>query len=79
MARERKGADMSYHEYLKGKELVLDDPPFYALIQAAMRLADSDNAEKLKMIFPGVWRELNARYNSPGGLLPEDGEELCGG
>ena len=71
---------MSYHEYLKGKELVLDDPPFYALIQAAMRRADSDNAEKLRSIFPGVWRELNARYNSPGGLLPEDeGEELCGG
>lgn len=64
---------MSYHDYLKGRELLLNDPPFYALIQAAMRKADTDNLEKLRAAFPEIWEELNMRYHAPGGILP--GEE----
>lgn len=63
---------MSYHDYIKGIELLLDDPPFYALIQAAMRKADTDNLEKLKKAFPEIWEELEARYHAPGGMLTED-------
>lgn len=64
---------MSYDEYVKGKELLLNDPPFYALIQAAMRKADSGNAIKLRQAFPEIWVELNARWHALCGKLP--GEE----
>lgn len=50
----------------------LSDQPFYALIMAAMRKADSYNAEKLRYVFPEVWVELQERYNAPGGFLRED-------
>lgn len=46
--------------------------PFYALIMAAMRQADTANAERLRHMFPVVWDELQARYHAPGGLLPGD-------
>lgn len=70
--QRKKGEPLSYHDYIKGRELTLDDPPFYALVQAAMRRADSENLEKLKSAFPEVWEELYARYHAPGGRLPGD-------
>ena len=60
---------MSYHEYIWGREISTKDYPFYALIQAAMRQADTDNLEKLKSLFPETFRELQIRYNSSKGLL----------
>ena len=50
--------------------LYFADLPFYSLIMTAMRKADSDNTELLRRAFPEVWRELKARYNAPGGVLP---------
>lgn len=61
---------MSYYDYIKGQEIAAGNYPFYALIQAAMRQADTDNVEKLKAVWPGIWRELEQRYHAPGGLLP---------
>ena len=63
---------MSLHTYLEGRRLYVEDAPFYSYIQAAMRKADSDNLAKLKEAWPEQWRELQARYNEPGGILPED-------
>jgi hypothetical protein len=64
---------MGYDDYVIARKLLLlHDPPFYALIQAAMRKADSGNAVRLWRAFPEVWVELNARYNAPGGKLPGD-------
>lgn len=48
------------------------DAPFYGLVMAAMRRADTDNAEKLRRAFPQVWDELQARYHAPGGIIPSD-------
>lgn len=48
------------------------DVPFYSLIMAAMRRADSMNAIALRTAFPEVWDELQARYNAPGGILPQE-------
>ena len=67
---------MSYHEYKMGQVVSSKDYPFYALIQAAMRQADTDNIEKLRIAFPQVDEELTLRYNAPRGLL--DGETLGG-
>jgi hypothetical protein len=68
---------MSYHEYRASQVLSQQDPPFYALIMAAMRQADTMNVAYLRSAWPEVWEELQARYNAPGGIL--DGETVRDG
>ena len=63
---------MSLHEYEEGLEITAKDPPFYALIQAAMRKADTTNLELLKGCWPDVLLELRVRYNAPGGMLASE-------
>lgn len=58
---------MSHYDYVRSRALTGE--PFYALIMAAMRRADSANRWRLREQFPEVWDELEKRYNSPGGLL----------
>lgn len=58
------------YEYEASKRIALQDPPFYALLMAAMRLADTENLRRLRLGFEDVWQELHARYNAPGGVLP---------
>lgn len=65
---------MSLHDYKIGLK-IWGDYPFYALIQACMRLADTDNLDKLKAAFPRIYNELRARQNVPGGVLAEDEEK----
>lgn len=60
------------HAYRASQELAKGDPPFSALIFAAMRKADSVNTAKLQLVFPELYQEMLERYNAPGGLL--DGE-----
>lgn len=63
---------MSRHDYERSYDLARRDEPFYALIMAAMRKADSMNAARLRREFPDTWNELQARYDAPAGLLPDD-------
>jgi hypothetical protein len=63
---------MSHYDYECSKQILLNDPPFYALIMAAMRKADTGNLARLRLVFPGVLDELQQRYNAPGGLLPAE-------
>jgi hypothetical protein len=63
---------MSRLDYELGKQIADADPPFYALIMAAMRKADSRNLVWLKAAFPDTYDELYARYNAPDGRLPSD-------
>ena len=65
---------MSLYDYQAGQKIEAKGYPFYALIQAALRQADSTNIEKLRWAFPEVHAELQERYNAPGGTL--EGEEL---
>ena len=60
---------MSHHDYIQGREIEMQGRSFYALIQSAMRQADSVNLAKLVKAFPDVWAELQARYHAPGGKL----------
>lgn len=62
---------MSLYDYEVGQRIVTSygDDEFYGLIQACMRLADTDNLEKLKVGWPDVYNELVKRYNAPGGYL----------
>ena len=69
---------MSYFDYKMSQQIAAEDYPFYALIMAAMRQADTDNFELLQIAFPEVWKELNARYHAPKGVLPGEDEEIAG-
>ena len=60
---------MSLHEYVMSQEIAKEDYPFYALIMAAMRQADSLNILLLSEAFEGVHDELRERYNAPDGCL----------
>lgn len=59
---------MSLYSYKRAQALEGDD--FYGLVMAAMMGADEFNLAKLKEAWPGVWLELEQRYNAPQGLLP---------
>lgn len=61
---------MTLHCYRVSAQIAARDEPFYALVMAAMRKADTDNAEILRQAFPEVHAELRARYDAPGGVLP---------
>jgi hypothetical protein len=63
---------MSLYDYVRSLELNKKDEPFYALVMAAMRQADTYNLFKLQRAFPETWRELHDRYNAPGGKLKGD-------
>lgn len=68
---------MSHHDYLMGQEIVRNAPmTFYGVIQAAMRMADTDNLEHLKTAWPTIWEELQVRYNAPGGYTEDELEAL---
>ena len=69
-----KDDKMAFYEYTVSGELQRRDIPFYALIMAAMRRADSHNLELLKSMFPETWEELQRRYHSPGGRLEHEQE-----
>lgn len=60
------------HAYEVSREISSSGAPFYALIMAAMRGADTDNLVLLRTAFPEVWAELQARYSAPGGVLPQE-------
>ena len=57
------------YAYDKGREIEANDYPFDAIIQAAMRKADSFNLRALAAAFPEEYQDLIARRNAPGGLL----------
>ncbi len=65
-----------FRDYELGIRIILDcslsSDDFYSVIQTAMRLADTDNLEKLKSAFPDEWEDLQSRYNAPGGRLEID-------
>jgi hypothetical protein len=64
---------VTHFDYQASKAVVAQDYPFYALIMAAMRQADTRNMTMLEEAWPEVADELRARYHAPGGLLA--GEE----
>lgn len=63
---------MSLYDYSASVDIAANHYPFYGLIMAAMRQADTLNLTLLTTAFPDVWRELEQRYNAPGGHLPDE-------
>lgn len=69
---------MSRHDYEVSREIAARDYPFYALIMAAIRQADTRNAAALRRAFPLTYDELEARFHAPGGVLPYESGECDG-
>lgn len=68
---------MSLHEYLMSQRLEREDYPFYSLVMAMLRKADTGNVAKIKAAWPGVYDEMMRRYHAPGGALtPEELEAV---
>lgn len=65
-------APLSLHSFHAGMELAKSDPPFYALIAAAMVKADTHNAELLRACWPQVFEDAQKRYNAPNGMIEGD-------
>jgi hypothetical protein len=65
---------VSLYDYQASKRVDGADLPFYGLIMAAVRKADTANSFRLRTAFPDVYAEFQARYNAPGGILPTDAE-----
>lgn len=65
---------MSRYDYEQSKLVHAGMHPFYSLIMAAMRKADTANLDLLTTAFPFVWKELSDRYDAPGGILPGDSD-----
>jgi len=63
---------MAFWDYMKKEEIMRLDPSFDALIMAAYQKADTFNAEMLQALFPAQCKELQERYNAPGGKLEGD-------
>ncbi len=63
---------MSHHDYEQSKYISMQDWPFYAIIMAAMRQADTNNLELLRFGWPNTYNELQERYNAPGGLIGDE-------
>lgn len=69
---------MSLFDYQVSREIAAGGASFYGVLMAAMRMADTQNAGKLRLLFPEVWDELQVRYNAPGGMLEGDPEARTG-
>ena len=59
---------MSHYDYKMSLKVSAYDYPFYALIMACFRQADTDNLGKLRLAFPKTWTEYVIRDNAPGRL-----------
>ncbi|OBF42834.1 hypothetical protein A5719_10345 [Mycolicibacterium peregrinum] len=70
---------MSLYDYRASQQISATDPPFDALLMAAIRKADTFNTARLRGAFPEVYDEFEARYNAPGGVLRTDPEAQGGG
>lgn len=64
---------MSLYDYELSRQIAVRDEPFYALIMAAIRKADTGNLARLDAAFPDAVSEFRRRYDAPLGVIPEDG------
>lgn len=63
---------MGKYDYDVSKQIAAQDYPFFAIIMAAARQADTQNLAALERAFPEATAELKERYNAPGGILPRE-------
>jgi len=68
---------MSLYDYRKSQEIATNNYPFYALIMAAIRQADTDNFRELENAWPEIYQEFRDRCNMPGGMYPSERPQIA--
>jgi hypothetical protein len=73
---------MSLFDYKLSREIAhtgsdRPDPPFYAIVMAAMRRADTQNLGQLKAAFPETYQEFEQRRAANFGLLAGEFCDRC--
>lgn len=66
-------SNLSLYDYRWSLKISEEDPPFYGLLAAIIRKADTENLARLRAMWPKEVADLERRYHAPGGVLPEDG------
>lgn len=64
---------MSLYDYRVSLKIGRSDPPFYSLIMAALRKADTVNSNKINAMWPELYAEFAERYHAPAGVIESDG------
>ncbi len=64
-------------DYWKMKRLVKEDFPFYAALAYLIHKADSDNLQKLALIWPEEVAGMQRRHNAPAGAITPEEERLA--
>lgn len=59
---------LSVFDYQESLRIEIRGAPFYAVLAAAMRRADSENLERLRFMFPIIYTDLERWRNTPGAL-----------
>ena len=62
---------LSHYDYEQSLRISAEGYPFYALLAALMRDADTRNADLLRAGWPGIWESLRRRYDAPLGVVEE--------
>lgn len=63
---------MSLYDYDRARRVLRECASFAPLILAAVQVADTDNLDKLREVFPREVAEAVARHNAPSGVLATD-------
>jgi len=63
---------VSHYDFQVSREIEARGIPFYGLVMAAMRQADSHAIQKLRASFPETYVEFMARTDAPDGRLDGD-------
>ena len=71
-----RDTSMSHYAYMESSRISVNDPPFSAIIYAAIRKGDTVNQEKIKAAWPEEYEEFWLRFNAPGGFLPRESKPL---
>lgn len=69
---------ISYYDYEMSKRIAGEEYPFYALLAALIRQADSYNLVRLEAVFPEAVAEFRQRYHNPGGMSDEELRRVTG-
>lgn len=70
---------MSHHDFLRARNLTLDEIPLEVLVMAVLWREVGDKRCALQRLYPEIWTELSARMKTRAGRLPDEPDALASG
>lgn len=68
---------MSHHDFLRARNLTLDETPIEVLVMAVLWREVGDKRCALQRLYPEIWTELSARVKTFSGRLPGESDALA--